>query len=292
MTNKLFHFLCATLVVFSSVNAKDKPYVVGSILGGLGNQMFEVATTCALAWDNGAEPYFPDYIPHLPYSQSSLYHVFFRCALYPPKNKISCEWATPVYGYEPIPFTNGMKLSGYSQNEKYFAHHRDRLIQFFAPKNSDLQYIKRKYAWILDHPNSVCVHIRYYFAEKPDEPSFRQYDEEYYEKAMSLFSNGVLFVVISDNMNFAKKIISTRGRNVVFIENEPYYIDFYLQTFCKHNIIGNSTFSWWGAWLNQNPGKLVIRPKEWIGGYPDIGGPDSWIKISANSYQEKLNESL
>jgi hypothetical protein len=90
-------------------------------------------------------------------------------------------------------------------------------------------------------------------------------------------------------MSFAKKIISTQGRNVVFIENEPHYIDFYLQTLCKHNIIGNSTFSWWGAWLNQNPGKIVIRPKEWIGGYPDIGGPDSWIKISARSYQEKMS---
>jgi hypothetical protein len=183
-----------------------------------------------------------------------------------------------------------MKLSGYSQNERYFAHHRDRLIQFFAPKDSDLQYIKRQYGWILNHPNSVCVHIRYYFAEKPDEPAFRQYDEEYYEKAMNLFSNDVLFVVISDNIDFAKKIITTQGRNVVFIENEPHYIDFYLQTLCKHNIIGNSTFSWWGAWLNKNPGKVVIRPKEWLGGYPDIGGPDSWIRIKAQSYQEKLSK--
>lgn len=288
MTNKLFSLLCAAFFAFSSLSAEERPYVIGSILGGLGNQMFEVATTCALAWDHGAEPYFPDFIPLAPYSQS-LHHVLFRCALHPPKNEITCEWATPVYGYEPIPFTNGMRISGYSQSEKYFAHHRDRLIRFFAPKDSDLEYIKSKYGWVLDHPNSVCAHVRYYFAEKPDEPSFRQYDEEYYEKAMSLFSSDVLFVVISDNMSFAKKIISTQGRNVVFIENEPHYIDFYLQTLCKHNIIGNSTFSWWGAWLNQNPGKIVIRPKEWIGGYPDIGGPDSWIKISARSYQEKMS---
>lgn len=287
MRNKRLGFFCTALLLFSSVHAEDKLYVIGSILGGLGNQMFEVATTCALAWDNNAEPYFPDFIPLLPHSKS-LHHVLFRCALYPPANEISCEWATPVYGYESIPFTNAMKLSGYSQSEKYFAHYRDRLIQFFAPKHSDLQYIKRKYGRILGHPQSVCVHVRYYFAEKPDEPAFRQYDEEYYEKAMDLFTNDVLFVVISDNMNFAKTIISTEGRNVIFIENEPHYIDFFLQTLCKHNIIGNSTFSWWGAWLNQNPGKIVIRPAEWIGGYPDIGGPDSWIKIDAKSYQEKL----
>lgn len=287
MKRKFIRVLCACLIVFSSTNAEGERYVVGSILGGLGNQLFEVATTCAVAWDNGAEPYFPDYIPLLPHSQS-LRHVLFRCALVPPMNEISCNWGTPVYGYQPIVFTNGMKISGYSQNEKYFAHHRERLIQLFAPKASDLQYIKRKYRRIIDHPQSVCVHIRYYYAEKPYEPSYRQYDEEYYEKAMRLFPEDVLFVVISDNMNFAKKIISTKSRNVVFVENEPHYIDFYLQTLCKHNIIGNSTFSWWGAWLNQNPGKIVVRPAEWIGGVPDIGGPDSWIKIQAQSYQEKL----
>ena len=53
---------------------------------------------------------------------------------------------------------------------------------------------------------------------------FRQYDEEYYEKAMDLFTNDALFVVVSDNMNFAKKVISTKRRNVIFIENDPYYL--------------------------------------------------------------------
>ena len=278
--------LFAAGLLCSQANAKEDRYVVGSILGGLGNQLFEVATTCALAWDHEAKPYFPDYIPLLPHSQS-LHHVLFRCNLYPPSHEISCEWSTPVYGFQPIPFTNGMKISGYSQSEKYFAHHRDRLIQLFAPSERDLQYIKSRYQSVLNHPHTVCVHVRYYFAEKPDEPAFRQYDEEYYGKAMDLFSNDALFIVISDNIKFAKKIIPAKNRNVIFIENEPHYIDFYIQTLCKHNIIGNSTFSWWGAWLNQNPGKIVVRPKEWIGGYPDIGGPDEWIKISARSLQDK-----
>lgn len=282
--------ILSSLFLGLGLYAEDQPYITGSILGGLGNQLFEVATTCALAWDHGAEPYFPDYIPLLPHSQD-LHHVLFRCALYPPTTDISCEWATPVYGYQPIPFTNKMKLSGYSQNEKYFAHHRDKLIALFSPKDSDLQYIKNKYTEILNHPHTVCVHVRYYFAEKPDDPAFRQYDEEYYEKAMRLFSDQALFIVISDNMEFAKKIISTKNRQILFIEQEPSYIDFFLQTLCKHNIIGNSTFSWWGAWLNQNPGKIVVRPAKWMDGYPDIGGPDSWIRVQAKSYQEKRVET-
>lgn len=289
MKNIKLYFLCVVTMFASRSQTEEKTYVIGSILGGLGNQMFEVATVCALAWDNDAEPYFPDYIPLRPHSKS-LSQVLYRCALYPPEEKITCEWVTPVYGYKPIPFTNGMKVSGYSQSEKYFAHYRDRLVDFFAPKAKDLRYIKKKYKSILSHPYTVCIHVRYYFAEKPDEPAFRQYDEEYYEKAMALFQNNALFVVISDNIKFAKKVIPLNGRDVVFIENEPHYIDFFLQTLCKHNIIANSTFSWWGAWLNQNPEKIVIRPKVWIGGYPDIGGPDTWIKVSAKSYQEKLNE--
>ena len=72
------------------------------------------------------------------------------------------------------------------------------------------------------------------------------------------------------------------------MRSEPLHIDFFMLTFCKHNIIANSTFSWWAAWLNQNPGKIVVRPDEWFGGQPDIGGPDGWIKIKAKSLQEKL----
>ena len=126
----------------------------------------------------------------------------------------------------------------------------------------------------------MSVHLRYYHAEKPNE--FLQYDREYYEKAMNLFPNESLFVVTSDNSDFAHKTIPSEGRHVVFIEGEPYSIDFWLQSLCKHNIISNSTFSWWSAWLNQNPEKIVVRPRIWMyGNQPDIGGPPEWIHIDA-----------
>ncbi len=180
-----------------------------------------------------------------------------------------------------------MKISGYFQNEKYFAHHRDRLLNLFAPHPDDLKYIQNKYGWIINHPNAVSVHLRYYYSEKPGEDSFIQYEREYFEKAMALFPESSLFIVTSDNLNFARQNIPTEGKNVVFIEGEPYYIDFFLQSLCKHNIICNSTFSWWSAWLNRNPNKIVVRPKVWMGGYPDIGGPEEWIKIDALGLQAK-----
>lgn len=269
----------------------DKSYVIGSLLGQLGNQLFEVATACALAWDNGSEPYFPDFGPVAHYPGGYYQHIFFRCNIFPPCKEISTDWGVPPYGYYPITFQPRMRISGYFQNEKYFAHHRERLLQLFAPHPQDLEYVRNKYEWIINQPNTVSVHLRYYYAEKPNEDSFIQYDYEYYEKAMALFPDSSLFVVTSDNLEFARRNIPTKGRNVIFIEGEPYYIDFLLQGLCKNNIICNSTFSWWSAWLNQNPDKIVVRPKVWMGGYPDIGGPEEWIQIDAEGMQSRLRRS-
>lgn len=269
----------------TSDGIQTKPYVIGTLLGQLGNRMFEIAAASAVAWDNGAEAYFPNLAPGPDYT-----HIFFRCKIIPPSSKIEFEWASPGIGYQPIPFHPNMRISGYCQSEKYFLRYRDRILKLFAPRSADLRYIKRKYSTIVNHPKSVSVHLRCYYAEKPNDDRFIQYDREYFEKAMALFPKDSLFVVTSDNIAFARRHIPTDRGTVIFIEHEPFYIDFFLQSLCKHNIISNSSFSWWSAWLNQNPSKIVVRPHTWLKEVPDIGGPDEWIKIDAMGMQEKLKK--
>lgn len=272
---KFKQLLFSTSLLISTTLSSGEPFVIGRLLGQLGNQMFEIATASALAWDNSAGAFFPDLSP-----QSAAYqHIFYRCNTHQPEGEIEFHYSTMPFGYTPIPFQSNMEIAGYCQNEQYFKHHRDELLTLFAPRVKDLKYIQNKYGELLKQPNTVSVHLRYYHAEKPDEPSFIQYDRRYYEKAMALFPDDSIFIVTSDNLDFARQNIPTESLEVHFIENEPFYIDFFIQSLCNHNIIANSTFSWWSAWLNQNPGKIVVRPDVWLGGYPDIGGPDEWIRV-------------
>lgn len=272
----LKHIILGAALSLSAFSSGDQPFVIGRLLGQLGNQMFEIATASAVAWDNGAEAYFPDLQPQ----SEAFQHIFYNIKTTTPEGNIDYRYGTSPFGYTPIPYYPNMEISGYCQNEKYFAHRRDQLVKLFSPRSRDLKYIQSKYGNLMQQ-NTVSIHLRYYYAEKPDEESFVQYEREYYEKAMAFFPNDSVFIVTSDNIDFAKQNIPTDGYQVYFIEKEPFYIDFFIQSMCKHNIIANSTFSWWSAWLNQNPDKIVVRPEVWLQGYPDIGGPDEWIRVPA-----------
>ena len=69
-------------------------------------------------------------------------------------------------------------------------------------------------------------------------------------------------IIFSDDMTWCKQAFQLGNQR--FSENERDFIDLYIMSMCGHNIICNSSFSWWGAWLNQNPDKKVIAPKQWF----------------------------
>jgi hypothetical protein len=112
---------------------------------------------------------------------------------------------------------------------------------------------------------------------------------EYYEKAISYFGDlneNPTFYVFSDDIEWARLNLNI-PYNAVFVDindDNSDYEDLRLMTLCKHNILANSTFSWWGAYLNKNPNKSVIAPKMWF--KDEILNqqttdliPKSWIRI-------------
>lgn len=279
MFKLIFAALFCTALLPAIVNSNEhKPFVTARMYGQLGNNFFQVAAACALAWDNDADIYFPDWNSNAPVYQ----HVFFRFSNSLPPNPIEYVWNEPIYSYQHIPYQPNMQIFGYFQSEKYFAHHRERLLELFAPRPDDLTYIQEKYNDILSHPNSVGIQLRYYKWEFPTEDLYPQYGKDYLKKTMMLFPETTLFVVSSNNIEYARECIPEGTKNVIFLENEPHWIDFYILSLCKHNIITNSSFGWWSAWLNQNPDKIVIRPAYWIRDLPtqDVC-PEEWISIKA-----------
>ena len=109
---------------------------------------------------------------------------------------------------------------------------------------------------------------------------------EYYLKAVDLIkakTSEIKLLIFSDDIEWAKKHF--KFPNTEFVSgdiSETHFEDLYLMSVCKHNIIANSSFSWWGAWLNENPDKIVIAPKNWFNKGPkdtyDLY-PEGWITI-------------
>jgi hypothetical protein len=180
-------------------------------------------------------------------------------------------------------------LSGYWQSEKYFKGIENLIREDFQMKpkmdEKNLRIAKKIF-----QTESVSIHLRgrdYITKEEVNRKHFTC-DYSYYEKGISLINKKILnphFFIFSDDPIWAKAFLK-KIDNATFVEgnswNKSSYEDLRLMSLCKHNIIANSSFSWWGAWLNQSPEKIIIAPKKWFNDITidtsDII-PDNWIRI-------------
>ena len=135
---------------------------------------------------------------------------------------------------------------------------------------------------------SVSIHIRRSdYLSKKNSSIFEPISLNYYYSALELIKkqhpNIKLFVFSDDNQwvmdNFKTDLPTTF---VTHNDVSRGYDDLMLMSNCKHNITANSTFSWWGAWLNENPAKIVVTPSKWVKEdkyvEPDLI-PNNWIKV-------------
>lgn len=182
----------------------------------------------------------------------------------------------------------------------YYAWTKDNDIPFFAQDEKYFkkyeQEIRHLYgAFITDRGiDKVAIHVRR--AKNPIDPREPAYAENgfyvnlghhlhedmsdnYYVRAMKLFP-GEDFLVFSDDIEWCKNSPIFQG--CAFREGGSEIEDMNSMASCKHQIIANSSFSWWAAWLNPNPEKKVVAPKKWFADPANdhlIGIPDSWIRI-------------
>jgi hypothetical protein len=222
--------------------------------GGLGNYMFQVAAMYSLSNNVGFD------IDH-----SAQVHKHIKTYLTNIFRKINTkidnlqyEYTEPEYSYNPLPKNDNVLFNCYFQSEKYLD--RNKVLDLYSIDDNSSMYINDKYGDIL--LNSVSIHVRRGdYVVKQDRHPLQ--DMNYYNSAIKLFNSCDYFLVFSDDIEWCKQ--NFIGDKFVFIEGEQDYIDLWMMSLCNHNIIANSSFSWWGAWLNKNPNKIVVAPKQWYG---------------------------
>lgn len=280
------HTIFLTFSFFAPLEAaspkNSPPFVTAQLMGQLGNQLFIIAATVSLALDHNAAAIFPDFMENKEYKIPLNYkRLFYSLPVDLPK-PVGFTYKEPRFSYNPIPYRPNMKLFGYFQSEKYFASHKKEILDLFAPPSDILAYLSSHYKEILEHPKTVSIHVRIYH-EDPTGKAHPTCSRDYFERAVALFPDDSLFVVFSNQMQECKALLSSVSKNLYFIEGEDHFIDLYLMSFCKHNIIANSSFSWWAAYLNPNPEKKVVAPKIWFNpaylSDTDDLLPEGWLKI-------------
>lgn len=185
-------------------------------------------------------------------------------------------------------------LEGFWQTEKYFADATESIRAEFTARDPDLARDARDYLATLRSSGRkvVSVHVRrgdLIYAKEVLNDSKLVYGEpvgvQYLQAAMKRFPDDCVFLVFSDSApDIAWCRENIRGENLAFSEGRTGVQDFALMRECDHNIIANSSFSWWAAWLNTNPGKRVIAPRAWFhaanGHSPDSDiVPESWERL-------------
>jgi len=234
-----------------------------NLKGGLGNQMFQISTTLSLSYENNVKCCF-DFNKSktiLQGNPSSYYKNNVFKKLCNKEINLTPTYVEPFFHYKKITFTSDMILDGYFQSEKYFKKYRDKILDIFDCTNEIKEKLFSKYP-ILNDENTCSLHIR-----RGDYIKLNEYhvvlDLDYYKNAIEIIGDKNFFIV-SDDISWCKTNLNFID-NVIFCENEFDFEDLYLMSFCKNNIISNSSFSWWGGWLNKNNSKKVIAPKKWFG---------------------------
>lgn len=196
---------------------------------------------------------------------------------------------SPPYNSAILKLSKETYIEGYFQTEQYFKEFESSVLANFKFKKKPSQRTSEMLE-LAKNKNAIAVHVRRgdYLSNKKNLSTHGVCSTEYYQRAIEKFSDldNVLFVVLSDEPEWAKENL-VFGQSVVFVDwNQAAdsWQDMLIMSACKHAIIANSSFSWWGAKLIQYPQKRIVAPAIWYAN-SEIQNqtqdliPTSWIKI-------------
>lgn len=233
--------------------------------GGLGNVMFQVATAYALAKRNNGECYFDlsqdikcitPHFNNLSQYKPNVFHKLPDCKI---TNHIN-HYSEPYFHFNPIPYSDDLFIHGYFQSHLYFDDMRDKIQSLFElPEDIKIE-LDSKYSW--DFSKCISFHIRRGDYVKLQNVH-RLLDYKSYLQNCKKFLPNKTILIFSDDIEWAEKTFNEQNI-VVKKESDTDWADMYYMSCCEHNIIANSTFSWWSAYLNNNPNKKVLYPSKWF----------------------------
>ena len=253
--------------------------------GRIGNNLFQVAAAASLAGRNNCgfrvitgRYKTPDSAQLVRYLQQFRTNILRKVEITEEMPEKYSLYQEREFSYQPVEYKAGILLDGFFQSEKYFD--RNIVLDLFEIDNDTKNYIQQKYGDLF-REEITALHVRRGDYLKSSD-NYAVCSFPYFRNAIRHIGQNKRYLVFSDDIAWCKKKFI--GDNFIFSEGETAIVDLYMQSFCTNNIISNSSFSWWGAWLNKNPGKIVIAPEPWFGvAYHDKSTkdliPESWIRM-------------
>lgn len=255
--------------------------------GRLGNNLFQIAAGISLAKEHNTSVQFyagdhitPESSQLYDYLQQFKSNILRNVTILPGIP----EGLTPVleqqYAYQAIPFVENSLIEGFFQSERYFENCKEVIRELFSIDDESKRFLMEKYGDVLKGEiTSINIRRGDYLSELDNHQVTSM---AYFKKAIKIIGKEKRFLIVSDDIDWCKT--QFKGDNFFFVDKQSAILDLYIQTLCTNNIISNSTFGWWGAWLNGNPNKTIICPTPWFGiakRHYDTSDliPEGWIKL-------------
>lgn len=247
--------------------------------GRLGNQLWQIAATLSTAKNNNTKAKFPHW-PNAILFKNQIDQSFNH-------QEMTHQYSEPWFHYSEIGEEHTylikhdtekriVNLHGYFQSERYFEHCKDYIKEQFEFSdflknscNSIIKDVKQT------NPNKTIVSLHLRFGDYVNNPFYTQLTQNgYYERAAEYLANNfddILYIVFSDDKEKASEYMETlhayetQKVKYIIIGNTNEGMDFCLMSLCDHNVIANSSFSWWASYLNKNIHKKIIAPRNWFG---------------------------